>query len=477
MPPNEEPSNARPRHQLPVKVRTSGRIEIPVKVRIVGTPSGADLDQLTESVAGAVDKQLRASASSRTARTHDPRPVATSPIHDPKFAPPSAARMRKLLPDVIANEADEQQRTKGDWKLSPPRSTAEVGEHAEWLAQDRLRVEGPDTVVNTNPRHRWHGLAEVMRQVAAHLEADPATFSAMVDAVAKLYVLTPGGNGAIDARIDKKTLLASGLAADDIAELDRIFTSTGLAPEGIAVRDWYIRDDTGRGLHVRDKTRSEIEDIEQRFAAQRRAAIRAQAEELLWGLLFALGGARKGSASQGLVVPRAGAADGPARIYTPRAEIEEEAAPFAGLLPTPPGEVASNRGFQREYVVARLVYGTLARTWRIADNGALEDLKLRFHRGNGQSGAVDVDVIGEHGELILVGGPAKGGPGKQGRDRMANTIQRVADLKLAAAERGVGALAYFTRDTPKDVVDKAIKHLGPANVVLFDDPVYREPPR
>lgn len=476
MPTNRQTTNARQRNPLPTRGRTGGRIEIPVKVRIVGTPSGADLDKLTESVATAVDKQLRAAASSRadgsTAGAHATRPAALSPINDPKFAPPSADRMRKLLPDIVAHEADERRRQDAG-RLAPPLSDRAIGEHADWLVADKLREEGPDTVVNTNPRYRWRPLAEVMRQVAAHAEADPVTYSATVDAVAQLYVLSPGLVGAVDAAIDKKQLLDAGSAADDIAELDRIFTSTGLAPTGIPVRDHYIQDETGRGLHVRDKTDSEIEDLELRIAAQRRAAVRAQAEELLWGLLLALGGARRGSASERLVTPRR--PDGPARIYTPRAgEIKDEHPPFAGLLPRPPippGEVATYRGFQRELAVAKLTGGRLARSGYIDKKGTPKDLKLRFNRSNGQSGAVDVDVIGPNGELILVGGRAKGA-----NDDGA-AIMRIADLKLAAAERGVAAFAYFTRDTSKQVLDKAIKHLGPNNVVLFDDPIYREPPQ
>lgn len=419
MPTETPPPNTRPQHTAPTTAQFA------VKVRIIGTPTAADLDKVTESVASGVGQRLRASR------------LTSSP----------------------ATEAE----------------LTHLRAQAEWLhaadAEAKLRAEGPPTILN--PRYRWQPLADLLRRVASRSGTDPATYVAVADAITSLYRAARDEAGSVDYRIGKSELLETGMTAEDIAEVDRIFTATGFAPEGTPVRDWAIDDGTGTAwILARRKTEREANSIARGLRARQQATVRQQAEELIWGLLYALGGAKRGSASANLVVPRAGAADGPARTYLPRTGASKDtAAPFAGLVPAPPGEVRSNIGFQRELAVARLTGGRLARSGRVSEGGTLEDLKLRFQRANGESGAVDVDVIGPQGDLILVGGPGKSGA------KMSLTIQRIADLKLAAAQRRVGALAYFTSDTPKDVLDKAIKHLGADNVRLFDAPQYREPPR
>lgn len=418
MPP-QTPPNTRPQQPLPT---TS---PFAVKVRITGTPSAADLDKLTDSVAHGVAERLRASS---------------------RFGAPAS-----------------------------PAELAHLREQAEWMqdaaAAEKLRSEGPDSVLN--PRYRWRPLAEFLRGVASRSEADPATYLAVAHAVAGLYRGAQGEKGSLDYRIDKDGLLQSGMTAEDIAELDRVLTTTGFAPAGIPVRDWALEDGTGAGwILVRDKTEREAGRIAHGLEARHQAAVRQQAEELLWGLLYALGGAKRGSASAGIVGPRAGAAAGAPWTYASQTgAVKDEVSPFAGLVSASPGAARAYLGFQRELEVARITGGRLARSGRIGEGGVLEDLKLRFRRANGESGAVDVDVIGSQGELILVGGPGKAGA------KVSVTIQRIADLKLAAAERKVAAVAYFTSDTPKELLDKAIKHLGADNVRLFTAPAYREPPR
>ncbi|MFI6166351.1 hypothetical protein ACIBCN_06140 [Nocardia sp. NPDC051052] len=390
--------------------------------------------------------------------------------HDGKFAPPSTQHMRGLLPIVQANAADRKQTPGSDPTLSPVLGPVGVGKHAQWLDEEQRRVNGPDTVMN--PRYRWRPIAELLGRIVSGAEADPATYLATADWVAGLYLGSRDHIGSLSYRIDQELLLGLGLTAEDVAELDRIFTSTLLAPQDIPVQDFAV--DYGSGV-LRQVTERQANRIVRGLEAQRQAAIHAQARELLWGLLYGLGGAKRGSASANIVVPRAGAAYGPPRIATPRTgEIKDEIPPFAGLVPPPPippGTVADYRGKQRELYVARTNGGwRLARSGRIGEEGQLTDLKLRYGGPGRPSGAIDVDLLGPNGELGLVGGPAKG-------KNVGATIERVVDLKRAAAERGVDAVAFFTRDTPQQVLDLAIKHLGESNVRLFDDPPYREPPR
>ena len=108
------------------------------------------------------------------------------------------------------------------------------------------------------------------------------------------------------------------------------------------------------------------------------------------------------------------------------------------------GKSANALGLAREQRVADLTGGTVSRE------------KIKTSRGS-----TDVDVVGPHGELIAVGGPAKArDPGNMARSLMV--------MKEVADKRGVAAKAYFTSDTPADIVELARKKLGADNVHLFD---------
>ncbi|MGY2060693.1 hypothetical protein ACW9HQ_38005, partial [Nocardia gipuzkoensis] len=150
----------------------TGSTVIPVKVRIIGTPSAADLDKLTETVAAAVRKQLRA-----------------------------------------ANAAQAKQPSDSDRPISM-----------------------------LDLRYRWVPLADALRRAAQDSETNLAQYLAVADEVAEYYTRSRDETGSITYRIDREQLLDLGLSAQHIAELDRIFTETGFAPEGTAVRDWAIDD-------------------------------------------------------------------------------------------------------------------------------------------------------------------------------------------------------------------------------------------
>ncbi len=142
--------------------------------------------------------------------------------------------------------------------------------------------------------------------------------------------------------------------------------------------------------------------------------------------------------------------------------IGKGAGPGGGLLAKTPGkstiinQIKKSIGELRELEVARLTKG------RVAKDGKGQDLYFKFVRENGLEGGVAVDVIGESGELILVGGPAKA-------HNLSALGQRLSDLKLAAKDAGVKALAYFTDNTPNAVIDLAQKKLGKENVKVFKD--------
>ncbi|PYU20432.1 MAG: hypothetical protein DMG32_22335 [Acidobacteria bacterium] len=75
-------------------------------------------------------------------------------------------------------------------------------------------------------------------------------------------------------------------------------------------------------------------------------------------------------------------------------------------------------------------------------------------------GRTDVDVIGKAGELIAVGGPAKGLD-------LAKLGNKLSILKTAAMNVGTTAKAYFEAGTAQTVIDLAKKILGEKNVVVF----------
>ncbi len=186
----------------------------------------------------------------------------------------------------------------------------------------------------------------------------------------------------------------------------------------------------------------------------------------LSGIIAAGSGLRAGSASEGIVPPRGGAADGPARTHEPRIGAFRPAPlPYGGLLPPAPGAIQEMQGRQNELAVARQTGGTLARD-PTAPN---KDLEIRFTRPNGQGGVARPDVRGPNGELIAVGGPAKA-------QNVGALKARLDDLRIAAEQTGVKAQAYFTRDTPPEAIAMAQRALGSDNVFLFDRPDYEYGP-
>ncbi|MEG4576207.1 SpvB/TcaC N-terminal domain-containing protein [Microcoleus sp. N3A4] len=184
-----------------------------------------------------------------------------------------------------------------------------------------------------------------------------------------------------------------------------------------------------------------------------------------YAALAAGASATPGSTSRGIVPARGGAAYGKPSTYDPQGGANKPTLPpYGGLVPPKPGALAAMRGFQNEAEVVRITGGRLARDPQRPD----DDLVIRFKRPNGQGGAVRVDVIGSNGELIAVGGPAKGAD-------LGTLSARLNDLKAAADANGVQAQAYFTKDTGEDVLVKARYILGSNNVHLFDRPNYKYP--
>jgi hypothetical protein len=193
---------------------------------------------------------------------------------------------------------------------------------------------------------------------------------------------------------------------------------------------------------------------------------REEAIQGIWGgIKSAVGGlAAKGSASDGLVKPNPEAQP---RTYEPKTGAHKPDAPtMREMAPMRPGEANEARGFQNEKEVARVTGGTLARGPEISEKGALKDAQVRYMTPEGHGGIAKVDVYGPKGEYIAVGGPAKG-------EDLSKTIGQLHDLKRAADMNGVGAQAYFTKDTPPQVLEAAGKVLGAGNVHTFDRPDYK----
>ncbi|MFE2297915.1 hypothetical protein ACFXAW_06940 [Streptomyces sp. NPDC059445] len=194
---------------------------------------------------------------------------------------------------------------------------------------------------------------------------------------------------------------------------------------------------------------------------------------IISGLMAAAKGMKPGAASEGLVRP------GPEiqiRGYEPRPPTTYDATRGANKPESPstirelagprPGELNAAKGFQNETTVANLTGGTLARGGKISESGALGDAVVRYTMPNGQGGVARVDVYGPNRELIQVGGPAKA-------DNLSKTTNDLTSLQRAAAASGVGAEAYFTSDTPKQVLDAAKSVLGADHVHTFERPEYR----
>jgi len=109
------------------------------------------------------------------------------------------------------------------------------------------------------------------------------------------------------------------------------------------------------------------------------------------------------------------------------------------------GDAARRLGSGREQKIADLV------------GGRVSGEKIKTSRGS-----TDVDVVGPDGTLIAVGGPGKA-------KKMSNTARSLMVMKEVADQRGVRAKAYFTKETPQEVIDLAKRKLGSDNVHLFDE--------
>jgi RHS repeat-associated protein len=108
------------------------------------------------------------------------------------------------------------------------------------------------------------------------------------------------------------------------------------------------------------------------------------------------------------------------------------------------GKAAQQLGATREATVAKLTRG------RVSGERVT----------TAKYGSTDIDVVAENGDLVFVGGPAKA-------RNIENTGRGMRAYKAVAQERGVGARAYLSSDTPKPVLDLANKILGLDNVFTF----------
>ncbi|MDJ0347069.1 hypothetical protein QMK19_33530, partial [Streptomyces sp. H10-C2] len=115
------------------------------------------------------------------------------------------------------------------------------------------------------------------------------------------------------------------------------------------------------------------------------------------------------------------------------------------------GESSDDVGASRERKVAELTKGTIP-------SGEPGKPGLLIKQPN--VGTTDVDVIGEDGSYIAVGGPAKA-------KKLASLGQKLNILKWAANQAGKNAQAYFEEGTPDTAINLAKKILGPENVKTF----------
>jgi len=111
------------------------------------------------------------------------------------------------------------------------------------------------------------------------------------------------------------------------------------------------------------------------------------------------------------------------------------------------------KGQKRENLVADMVKGIVAK----GENG--KDLVARSQK---TGLATTVDVIGENGDLITVGGAAK-------MKKIASFNSTMSTLKKIAKENGVKAKAYLADNSPKELIERAQKTLGKENVIIFKD--------
>ena len=309
---------------------------------------------------------------------------------------------------------------------------------------------------------KLNNLRQGLNNIKNNAKEDPAAYLATTQMVDLLYVRRDlGSDRGYDYVINKDYLVAQGYTEKAITDLDTVFRETEFTPRGRQKQDWAIDDGTGTGWYLlRNATSGEASRTEQGFKNQQDEKIRAQAAQIFWGLLMAAAGIANARMGQ----PQSNA-DNRTPTYTPRTgAYKPDPLPYGGLLPPTPGAKSTMRGFQNEVEVARITGGSLARDSKRPD----QDVAARFTRSNGQGGAARIDVTGSNGELIAVGGPAKGAD-------IGKLINRLTDLRLAASSKGVQAQAYFTNDTSEDVLQRARAILGENNVHVFGRPNYRYP--
>ncbi|CAH0250291.1 hypothetical protein SRABI04_03213 [Chryseobacterium sp. Bi04] len=111
-------------------------------------------------------------------------------------------------------------------------------------------------------------------------------------------------------------------------------------------------------------------------------------------------------------------------------------------------------GKKRENLVAELSGGGVA----MVDG---KDLVVRTKDG---TIGTTIDVIGNNGELISVGGASKA---KNGGSAFLSTL---ANLKRVADDTGATAQTYLSDNTPEWLIKKAQEKLGKDNVKIFKEP-------
>ncbi|MGV9884680.1 SpvB/TcaC N-terminal domain-containing protein [Streptomyces sp. NPDC003006] len=153
------------------------------------------------------------------------------------------------------------------------------------------KPNGPDTILN--PRSRSKPVADFLSSVATNAKKDPGTYMAALDTVRDFYVRHEHTKNLVTYDIDTQGLTAAGVSAEDISELNRVFTETGFAPVGRNAGGALIDDGTGNALLLRDVTAEEADQAQDAFLAQHQAKARAQAAELIWSLLGAMAGVQR----------------------------------------------------------------------------------------------------------------------------------------------------------------------------------------
>ncbi|MFG1792620.1 hypothetical protein [Nocardia sp. NPDC049149] len=173
MPTNDLPQQE---HSLPAATDGGGRVEIPIKVRIVGTPSGADLDRLTESVARAVAKQLRAARPAGLLFAAALSDVAEANVG----APPMP---KKTVPQSIRTPRESD-------RPDTPGQSAGLG------ALGRVRHQAAKAATADEMSAAQADRNEIVAAAAAVLDARSAGIAEFVDSIAhQLKAITATADG------------------------------------------------------------------------------------------------------------------------------------------------------------------------------------------------------------------------------------------------------------------------------------------